>query len=77
MRFEAEKSIAARFRLGMRCHNCAAKSSRTVDVPDGDDAPVDVDSFLASAFLARLPFRCAKCENAIASIVTVSPIAVA
>ena len=66
--------IAARFRLNMRCHNCKAKSCQIVDVPHGDDAPTDVDSFLGSAMVERLPFKCVRCDNVIASILTVSPV---
>lgn len=74
MRAFEEREIAARFRLNMRCHNCRQKSCQIVDVPHGDDAPTDVDSFLGSVIVERLPFKCEKCENVIASILTVSPV---
>lgn len=66
--------IVARFRLSMRCHNCRAKTASVVEVPDADGAPTDVEDLLSSAFLARVPFRCGKCENPIGTILSVSPL---
>lgn len=74
MRSESGGEIVAKFRLSTRCHNCRAKTARVIEVPDAEDAPTEPDDLLASAFLARLPFRCGKCENPIGTILSVSPL---
>lgn len=61
-------AIRARFRLHLRCDNCIKESIRTLDVPEADDAPCDIDELLDSAFLQSQRFSCDACETPIALI---------
>lgn len=65
-------SLAARFRIYLKCENCRRPSSVLLDVPDVDDAPCSVDDLLESAFLQRQAFTCQVCESAIGTIVGIN-----
>lgn len=64
--------IAARFKLHLQCENCRRNSAHTLDVPDADDAPRDIEELLESAFLQAQVFFCTICESAIGTIVGVN-----
>ena len=63
--------IVARFKLMTCCLNCRRISDRAIDVPEGDDAPRDVEEFMESALLQSQRFFCPQCESSIATIVGV------
>jgi hypothetical protein len=58
------------FKLHLRCTNCLKPAVQTLEVPDVDDAPQDIDELLESALLARFPFSC-RCGNVIGQIISV------
>jgi len=64
----------ASFKLHLVCSNCLRRSSRTVDVPDVEDAPTDVDDFVYSGMMNRLRFSCGSCQGLIAEVVGVDPL---
>lgn len=63
--------IVTRFKLHFRCHNCERSIFRSLDVPDVDDAPLDVDDLLDSAFFQNQRFFCSTCESSIGTLVAV------
>jgi hypothetical protein len=70
-----EHQIARSFKLHLRCTNCLKPAVRSLDVPDADDAPRDVDELMQSALLGRLSFAC-QCGSVIGQVVAVKgPIA--
>lgn len=60
------------FTLHLCCANCLRPTARDVVVPQTDDAPYDVESFLESALMARLKFSCSQCESCIGALVAVT-----
>ncbi|HEV2557279.1 MAG TPA: hypothetical protein VGU45_01510 [Microvirga sp.] len=64
-----DSEIVARFWLHTRCHNCHHLTERTLDVPEADDAPRYEEDLIGSELLARLQFKCGRCENPIGSLV--------
>ncbi|MBN9443659.1 hypothetical protein [Bosea sp. (in: a-proteobacteria)] len=65
-------SLAASFKIFLKCENCRRPSSVRLDVPDVDDAPCDVDELVDSAFLQRQVFTCEICESAIGTIIGIN-----
>ncbi|KRE07429.1 hypothetical protein ASE63_22275 [Bosea sp. Root381] len=65
------EGIVARFQLHYRCHNCERNVFKTLDVPDVDDAPRDIDELSDSAFLAQQRYWCTPCQSAIGTIVAI------
>lgn len=65
-------TIAARFRLHLRCEQCVTECKRILDVPLADDAPTDIEDLLESAFLQRQSFVCSVCECPIGVIAAVA-----
>ncbi|MDQ0132632.1 hypothetical protein J2T08_000533 [Neorhizobium galegae] len=41
------------------------ESVREVDVPDVDDAPIDPEDMIDSAFLQSIPYHCQPCGSVI------------
>lgn len=64
--------LTRRFRLQMRCHNCLRESSKVLEFPDHDDAPMDVDELMECVTMDRLRYRCTQCDSAIGIIVSIS-----
>ena len=69
---EDAHSIAARFRLHLRCEHCLLESRMVLEVPAVEDAPTDIDELLESAFLGRQSFMCAGCDTSIGIIAGVA-----
>lgn len=55
----------ASFELHIRCENCMRESVKTVDVPDVDEAPIDPEDLVDSAFLQSIPYSCRPCGGVI------------
>lgn len=60
------------FTLHLCCANCLRPTVRDVLVPQVDEAPYDVESFLESGMLSRLKFFCVQCESCIGTLVAVT-----
>jgi hypothetical protein len=73
MSIQESSFFKASFHLHLRCHNCRKITGHMLAVPDVDDAPNDVEELMESQLLKQIPFRCAKCENTIASVVAIKP----
>ena len=57
--------VKASFKLHIRCENCQRESSRVIEVPEADDAPVDPEDMIDSAFLQSIPYSCRPCGGVI------------
>lgn len=68
------EGYAARFKAFYRCLNCEKNTVRSIDVPDVDDAPVDVDELVESSFFRSIRFHCTVCESAIAQVIAIKQI---
>jgi hypothetical protein len=66
--------IVARFRLHLRCQNCRGIAAHILDVPDGEDAPRDVEELATSQILGQVKFSCEKCEGNIGIVINADPI---
>jgi hypothetical protein len=66
--------IRARFRLHYHCLNCEKNTFRSIEVPDVEDAPSDVEELLASALFQNLRYKCQVCEGFIAQVVAIKQI---
>jgi hypothetical protein len=62
----------ARFKLFLACANCLRRCSKTLCVPNADDAPRDIEELVGSAFLNSQAFECSECHGAIAEIVGIN-----
>lgn len=69
--FEEVPTIRARFTARLRCHNCHHITRRTIESPDIEDAPSNVDELLESAWLQRQNFSCEACGEPIATLISV------
>lgn len=65
-------SIRATFELHIRCDNCMRESVTEVNVPDVDDAPLDPEDLLGSAFLQSIPYRCRHCDGVIGRLFSIT-----
>ncbi|SEG58920.1 hypothetical protein [Bosea lathyri] len=64
--------LAARFKVHYRCLNCERNITKTLDVPDVEDAPRGVDELLESAFFQNQRYFCDGCESFIGTLIGVS-----
>ena len=62
--------IVARFKLHLRCDNCAREVAKVIEVPDVEDAPRDVEELLESEFLRRQFVHC-RCGGVMMGLVAV------
>lgn len=60
------------FTMHFCCTNCLKQLARVVHVPQVEDAPYDVDSFVESAAAARVRFSCSRCEGTIGKLIAVT-----
>jgi hypothetical protein len=63
---------SASFTLHIRCVNCLRESIKALEVPLVDDAPLDPDELMESAFLDGVRYRCGQCEGMAGQIFGIS-----
>jgi hypothetical protein len=51
--------------LHIRCENCTRESTKKVDVPAADDAPIDPEDLIDCAFLQSIAYQCRPCGGVI------------
>ncbi len=56
------------FKVYVRCLNCQKDYGTTLQPPEADDAPTDIDELLESNFLSSQRFKCGDCESPIATV---------
>ncbi|TBY40866.1 hypothetical protein [Rhizobium leguminosarum] len=62
---EVALGYKAAFKLHIRCDNCMRESIKAVNVPFADDAPMDPEDLIDSAFLRSIPYYCRPCSGVI------------
>ncbi len=56
------------FKVYVRCLNCQKDYGTTLQPPEADDAPADIDELLESNYLTNQRFKCSDCESPIATV---------
>lgn len=69
--YVAALQVKASFELHIRCVNCNRDSAKVVDVPHVDDAPVDPEDLVDSAFIQSIPYHCRPCGSVIGRLIKI------
>jgi len=63
-------TIAPRFRLLIRCHDCHNIHTQNIDIPE--PAPRSTDELLRSRIVNTLEFACSRCEGSHGTLIGIT-----